>query len=230
MNMVEIFAVNIKEEISKGQIIRFVNSISNEKRKRIARFHFNEDFLRSLYGEIIVRLQIIKKIGSSNQCICFKNNEYGKPFVEGIADFEFNISHAGDWVVCAIGEKSVGIDIEKIMDINMDIAENFFACEECEVLMEKTEEQKNGYFFDLWTLKESYIKWAGKGLSIPLNSFCFIKKGEEFIIDSGKQENIKFRQYDIEEGYKLAVCSEEESVEEVKIIRLKDIRKEDYSW
>ena len=32
-------------------------------------------------------------------------------------------------------------------------------------------DEKINYFYDLWTLKESYIKTIGKGLYTPLNSF-----------------------------------------------------------
>lgn len=58
----------------------------------------------------------------------------------------------------------------------------FFSDEEVEDLNTRSLVGKIDYFYDLWTLKESYIKAIGKGLSIPLNSFTIKKNKEEGII------------------------------------------------
>ena len=38
----------------------------------------------------------------------------------------FNISHSGDWVLCTISNNSVGIDVEYMKEVNLQIAESFF--------------------------------------------------------------------------------------------------------
>ncbi len=66
----------------------------------------------------------------------------------------------------------VGVDIEKIRPIDFAIAERFFTASEYRLLMDTAEQERLQLFYTLWTLKESYIKFVGKGLSIPLDSFA----------------------------------------------------------
>ena len=39
--------------------------------------------------------------------------EKGKPFIVGVENVFFNISHSGDYVVCSVSDREIGIDIEK---------------------------------------------------------------------------------------------------------------------
>lgn len=58
--------------------------------------------------------------------IVFQTEGNGKPVVRHIPSFHFNLSHSGDWVVCAIDDAPVGIDIEEIKPIDLAIAKRFF--------------------------------------------------------------------------------------------------------
>ncbi|MCL0028295.1 hypothetical protein M1M88_01070 [Peptococcaceae bacterium] len=44
----------------------------------------------------------------------FVENDYGKPFLKNTNDLYFNVSHSGEWVVCAIHHHPIGIDIEQV--------------------------------------------------------------------------------------------------------------------
>lgn len=58
--------------------------------------------------------------------IVFETEGNGKPVVRQLPSFHFNLSHSGDWVVCAVDDAPVGIDIEEIKPIDLAIAKRFF--------------------------------------------------------------------------------------------------------
>ena len=98
-------------------------------------------------------------------------------------------------MVCFCDEP-VGVDIEKIRDVNLKIKDRFFCTAEKENI--KTNED----FFRIWTAKESYIKYLGTGLHTPLNSF-----------DTGSLD-VNFLHLDFN-GYHICVCTKNK--EEFKI-------------
>jgi 4'-phosphopantetheinyl transferase len=69
----------------------------------------------------------------------------------------------------------VGVDVESPQRPTeiVGLARRFFAESEVESLRSRPPEQQRAIFFEIWTLKEAYIKARGRGLSIPLDSFAF---------------------------------------------------------
>ena len=68
-------------------------------------------------------------------------------------------------------------------------------------------------FFRLWTMKESYLKMTGEGISFPLNRIEF-KLGEPIgVYRDGEKCDCHVREYEIP-GYKVSVCAEEDEFAE----------------
>ena len=203
----EIIALKL-EEVDPTLCDRLSTFLSPDRRSMLRKFKFVEDRIRSIFSELLVRTYTIENFGMVNEEIRFIKNKYGKPAIAGSMPFHYNISHSGHWVVAVFDDFPVGIDIEKIEKIDLAVADFCFSQVEKKQLLDQPEESHLAHFYKVWTLKESYIKAVGKGLSIPPQSFSIslINKEIRFQSDTDK-EHWCFHQYTIDDGYKLSLCA-----------------------
>ena len=204
--MIDIFGIRIEKEIDSDDFNYLLNFISTARQERIKGFKFFKDAQRCLFGEILARYAICRRLSIKNTELKFTRNEYGKPTILEPEGLCFNISHSGDWVVCAVDNKPIGVDVEFIKPIDLNIARRFFSSDEYHDLINK--ENKIKYFYMLWTLKESYVKAVGKGLSIPLKSFSFkIKNNDEIqFYTQNEFSGCSFWQHEIDQKHIVSVC------------------------
>ncbi|MRN54891.1 4'-phosphopantetheinyl transferase superfamily protein [Paenibacillus sp. LC-T2] len=164
-------------------------------------------------ADILSRLAICRRLNIKNREIELNFNRYGKPLLQGNEALHFNNSHSGSWAVSAISSAPIGVDMEQIGEAHLEIAERFFSPQEySDLLLRKEGEARREYFFDLWTLKESYIKAVGMGLSLSLSSFTIRKNNERIVLNT--QNEFKacfFRQYAIDTAYRLSLCAANDS-------------------
>lgn len=128
--------------------------------------------------------------------------------------------------------------MEQVKEKNLDIAERFYAEEEYQTLLQY--EHPIELFYRYWTLKESYVKAEGKGMSIPFNSFVF--RIEDMDSDRSSDTNshkiydeisltvnneictkYQFQVYNIAEDFQVATCSSEEIEGKFEQITIQDI-------
>ncbi len=140
--------------------------MSESKKQRVDRFRFTKDKKRTVAGELLARKMIAGYCGVKAEDIVFNQNRYSKPYAENL-DVQFNISHSYDLVVCAVSNKPVGVDIEKVRELDDKVIS--FACtgEEYAYVNEKPleKEEKLKCFFKIWTFKEAYFKCQGTGIN-----------------------------------------------------------------
>lgn len=183
-----------------------MQGVSEAKQKKVLRFYHLDDAYRSIIGELLIRF-ILKQREGYGATLEFSSNVYGKPFIKNVPSFHYNLSHSGEWVVCVTGKQPVGIDIEKVGSANIKMAKQVFTDREYQGLQHANSQVEA--FYDLWTIKESYVKAVGKGLSIPMNSFevSMNGSGNVMITDEKVEEKISCRKFHIEDDYKSAVCT-----------------------
>jgi len=168
--MVEIYKVPIYENLNNNLFSVLLQYVSDEKAKKIQRFKNIKDKSRSLVGDLLLRYIIMSKVDIANREIIFTFNDYGKPILNNYSHIHFNLSHAGNWVVVAFDSNKVGIDIEYKRPINLSSFKSIFSEQEYEQLKNLNIDQQMHSFYKLWTIKESYVKMIGEGLSMPLNN------------------------------------------------------------
>lgn len=158
----------------------FLSCVSTERRAQAARFIHQADAYRSVIGEVLTRVALSELTGHHIQELSFSRNAYGKPCLTLYPEIHFNVSHSGEWVaLISGGTGEMGVDVEKIAPIDLQIAERFFSPMENQYLTDILADQQLHTFYRLWTLKESYIKAVGMGLSIPLDSFSILPDNQQ---------------------------------------------------
>jgi 4'-phosphopantetheinyl transferase len=163
---------------------RYDALLSTDERARQARFLFAKDQRRHLVTRVLVRTVLSRYAAVRPEDWVFSAGVHGRPAISApqpAPPLEFNISHTDDLVMLGVTSgRTLGIDTESAEERAADIdgLHRYFAPEEGVALLSLPPEQRRRRFFELWTLKESYIKARGMGLGIPLDAFRFELTGE----------------------------------------------------
>ncbi|MET3492980.1 4'-phosphopantetheinyl transferase family protein [Variovorax boronicumulans] len=148
------------------------------------RFHFARDRHRYLLTRALVRSVLSRYAPVSAQAWRFAEGRFGRPRIEAplvheTRGLDFNLSHTDGLIVMALARNiELGVDAENTSrKAALDVADHFFSPHESAALNALPPALQAERFFQLWTLKESYIKARGMGLQIPLDSFSFALDG-----------------------------------------------------
>ncbi|MBW6490164.1 MAG: 4'-phosphopantetheinyl transferase superfamily protein [Lentimicrobium sp.] len=226
--MTEIYAISLVTDKEFEELKPlFLKLVPLTTGLRIERYARSRDAQRSLLGEVMARHLLHRATGKSLPEIPFTTGEKGKPVPDGFAGIHINISHSGDWVVVALSPTPVGVDVEKMKKVPEGVAKRFFSISENKWLNSiEDENEKAHIFFTLWTLKESFLKAIGKGLTKNLNSFTIkhTDSGNYILENDPESAGFKLKTYPLVEGYKLSVCTADNNFcEKVVNVKIKDL-------
>lgn len=190
--MLKVYAMNVSGIDAGDKCL--LSKMSKKRLVKINRYRIEEKKKQSIGAELLLNYAL-----KSSEPVEWETDENGKLYVPD-SKYYVNLSHSGDYAVCAVSDSEVGVDIQKIGAANMKLAKRFFTEEECKFI----EEAKNpdDEFCRLWTRKESLVKAAGKGLAIPLTSFSTLTNAVQY-----DGMTYKFKEYFVKDGgYKLCAC------------------------
>ena len=220
--MLEIYAYDIRNLLNKNEYETRLANASSCRKEKINKCTLQQKALENLAAAAVID-EAVKQFGLREKQINYGFGEVGKPYIKN-TDIHFNISHSGDYAVCAISDCEVGIDIQKIEKPNLQVAKRFFAKKEYEYILNQPDEKsKTEAFYRIWTLKESFVKAVGVGTNLPFDSFEFDMSEEKVClkqITGGKEvfdeisysfKEVSLSQTHIigkreDELYKMAVC------------------------
>jgi len=159
--------------------------LNDEERARVLRFKFEKHRLEGLATRALVRTALSRYGEVAAGDWRFRANAQGKPAIDAECGLSFNLSNSPGLVVCLVAEGAVevGVDVEPQERSGqiLELAPKVFSAREQAQLAELADAEKLDRALSLWTLKESYIKARGLGLSIPLDKFSFVFGGAEGI-------------------------------------------------
>ena len=148
---------------------------------RANRFLRPDDRNRSIISRAALRIILGKYLRMSPALVEIDAAENKKPFLKHPErkDIFFNLSHSGDWILLAVSEAEVGVDIEYInaQFKYLDILPDYFNEEEVKFIRQNLSDDR---FFMHWTRKEALSKALGTGLDSLLKVFPSLN-GDHFI-------------------------------------------------
>ena len=180
--MIRVFCCSLADCDSQSED-RLYRQASPQRQIRADRYRKREDRLRCLIGEALLRYTM-------GPCTV-ESGPQGKPYLPEHPEVHFNLSHSGRWVVLAIGDRKVGVDVEQT-DRPVDCA----ALSKRHFTPEEQEHPDD--FFAIWTAKESYLKYLGVGLTEPLNGFC--------VLPGHEPDGVRFYRMKPDDAHCLTLC------------------------
>lgn len=153
-----------------------------------------------LFGKLLL-MQALKTYNIEGDIWNYvKYGAFKRPHLS-LPDLDFNISHSGNFVICAIGKNiRLGIDIEENKNLDLNNFQNVMNSDQWDEINKASYPLKE--FYKYWTIKESVIKADGRGFSIPLEKLS--------VKDSNVQYDDKLwfvQELQIANGYNAALAS-----------------------
>ncbi|MGP1587942.1 MAG: 4'-phosphopantetheinyl transferase family protein [Treponemataceae bacterium] len=224
-----IFYANTENLKNNDTFSFYYKKLPQFRKEKSDSYKLQEDKIRSVAAwSLLCKAFPLVDTEFSENTIAFEAScsEHGKPQSKNYP-LHFNLSHSGNFVLCAISENPVGCDVEKIKKSNIKFAERFFHPQEVNHLKSFSKGKSsllNTEFYKIWVLKESLLKAKGTGLTVALKSFSVIDRiniiDKIDIIDEMENKNFNLFYLNFLEtsGYAAAAATMDSKIKLQKII------------
>lgn len=185
--------------------------VSLTRRERTDRMRFAASKRLSL-GAGLLLMRAMTDTGLDPLKSDTSDGKYGKPYLTAYPEMCFSLAHSGSVAMCVTADVNAGCDIERIADARPEIAERFFNEAETLDIFGTEDPLRAERFYRYWTLKESYVKCLGTGMSTGLGTFriCDTDSGIR-VADGDRMLPFSFLIPACPDGYAAACCFECES-------------------
>lgn len=202
--MVRVYSLDIGNLTFEKLLKDFENTVHPEVIEKASLYKQPGDKLRSFSSALLLRWALKNNFNLEHPGL-FPCSENGKPY-HMKNGHEFNISHSRNRVTVATSDFPIGIDVEYLRKNKFKVAEHFFSPYEIKKIENAAD--KDSCFTTYWCIKESFLKYTGKGLTSPLNSFTVLENQDHFKIKENNKENkeVSIRYLHDEQDYFYAVC------------------------
>ncbi len=152
--------------------------LSISEQSRLAQVQHPRALAEFVAGRFMIRTTLGHLLGIEPADVIITESARGALSLDSThhqTDLCFNLSHTDGLVVLAVARQPVGVDVEWLdrTGRTVELADRYFARTETGSLLALAGTAQRDRFFDLWTLKEAYIKARGLGLALSLGGFAF---------------------------------------------------------
>lgn len=157
--------------------------IDSHRREKVTRIKSEKDRMRSMCAGLLLNyavgeyrreaadaalqeITLQELLNAEKQEYEYKQEANGKPYIADMPGFHFSLSHSGDYVLCAWDACDIGADLQCMdREVKDSLAKKVMTEKEYSVYTSLTKTEQKSNFYRIWSIKESYCKLTGKGLS-----------------------------------------------------------------
>ncbi len=194
--MEKFYVMDIRTLADPKEVPSAMEDLCEERKEKCLRYLKADDRKRSLGAGLIMN-SVLKDFNCQGD-VTVKEN--GKPEVSGVF---FNVSHSGDYVIGVASDVPVGCDIEKMAPAPLNVADRFFCSSETDYITSCND--KDFAFWQMWTLKESYVKMTGEGFKLHPGKFCVIAEDNIEVYRENVRQDCVFKHF-VYDGHSVAIC------------------------
>lgn len=211
MSDIKIAVIDISQDMSEKNITKLFHLLPLNSQNYIAQFRRPIDKNLSILGYSL--LSFLCK----EQNIKFKElyrDDYNRPFLKNFSG-DFSISRSNKRVICALStQKKVGIDMEYIKPIELQMYQEQFSQQEWEIILH--DNSPLNMFYTLWTKKEAIVKYDGRGLHLTLSDIPSLNETLKW-----KNLTIQVKDISFDKNYKIALaCHHRVAISKIKHLTL----------
>ena len=169
-------------DYSDAQYDAMYRAAAPDRQARADRFRHEDDRKRCLCADALARNMLADAAGVTPHEISFTYEDKGKPHAN--LPLHFNISHSGEWALCAVSDAPVGADIEQVKPFRAGMVARYFTAAEAAYIWDGkpvsgnspvpegnvTDPDVCARFYRVWTAKEAYVKMTSTGISTDLSA------------------------------------------------------------
>lgn len=184
----------------------FLSLLDPAVQTRILRYRKETDRLRSLASQLLLYHAFCKSNKSPDKKnFLISYGPFGKPSFKDYPACNFSLSHSGSYAVCVFTEDTapVGIDIQEYRSLNRNKIRARFYTD-----LEKKQAESAEMFFRIWSAKEAYMKYTGKGFSEGFDTFSVLPESAIVVCSDSDSRPLAYLQEPlILPGYSCSLCT-----------------------
>lgn len=160
--MITVVVRKVNTEYLEKNFEQLLDLLPASRREYVLTFKQRRGAIVELAGSLLLAETVKKQDTALGALYDVLPNSQGKPYIPQLPNFHFNISHSGDLIAIAYGNENVGVDLQQIVSYRPKVAEKCCTSDELKWMLQEDIDDR---FTLMWTIKEGYAKYTGKGLS-----------------------------------------------------------------